>query len=331
MEMCQTAYQQMWPAYNKSQQEEKARFMTLLNDLCNSIEEPAYEFGRPRISLHDLIFASALKVYTRFSLRRFQSDLADAKEKEFVQAMPCFASVGHFFQKTELTAILSKLITLSAAPLRGIESDFAIDSTGFRTTKFYHWLDEKHRLRRKNQWIKIHIACGVKSNIVTAVQITEEHGADYPQLKYLVEKTAQDFHMNEVSADRAYLGRDNLAAIANVGAAPYIPFKSNSKGNKHGSMIWSKLYYYFMYNQEEFMTHYHKRSNVESTMNMIKAKFGDEIKSRDAIAQFNEALLKVLCHNIVVVIHETNELEIYPPFNNRKSDCDRKLSLTGPF
>ncbi len=50
------------------------------------------------------------------------------------------------------------------------------------------------------------------------------------------------------------------------------------------------------------MRNYHKRSNVESTFMMIKAKFGDSLRSRTKTAQINEALLKVLCHNICCLI-----------------------------
>ena len=35
------------------------------------------------------------------------------------------------------------------------------------------------------------------------------------------------------------------------------------------------MYNFFTYRREEFLEHYHNRSNVESTFNMIKAKFTD--------------------------------------------------------
>ena len=87
---------QDWPVYNKSQEEEKRRFLELLADLVDYVDEPTYQFGRPKLSQKDLLFASALKVYSHFSLRRFMSDLQTAREKGFVEKAPCFASVGHF-------------------------------------------------------------------------------------------------------------------------------------------------------------------------------------------------------------------------------------------
>jgi len=66
------------------------------------------------------------------------------------------------------------------------------------------------------------------------------------------------------------------------------------------------------------MKHYHLRSNVETTFFMIKARFGDFIRSKDKVAQLNEVLLKVLCHNICVVIQEMFELGIEPNFLNER-------------
>jgi len=49
---------------------------------------------------------------------------------------------------------------------------------------------------------------------------------------------------------------------------------------------------------------------------MIKRKFGDSLRSKGDIAMTNEALCKILCHNLVVLIHEMYELGIDPTFWN---------------
>lgn len=48
---------------------------------------------------------------------------------------------------------------------------------------------------------------------------------------------------------------------------------------------------------------------------MIKSKFSDAVRSKTETAQVNEVLLKILCHNICVVIQEMNELGINAEFN----------------
>lgn len=58
--------------------------------------------------------------------------------------------------------------------------------------------------------------------------------------------------------------------------------------------------------------------------NMVKAKFGDKLKSKKWTAQQNELLCKLIAHNIVVLIHEMHELGIEPKFNSIDIQVQRK-------
>ena len=306
-------YSQDWKAYDTAQQTEKSMFMKLLADLCDMIEEPDYEFGRPKLSLRDMTFCSTFKVYSLYSLRRFATDMKTAKEENYIENVPCYASVGHFFQREELTQILMDLIEKSSLPLKAIETDFAIDSSGFSTSRFARYYHFRYgRDKNYKVWIKAHLVCGVKTNIITAVKLTDEYVHDSLFFKELVSKTSENFKVNEVLADKGYSSRDNLKFVNELGGTAYIPFRKNTSGKSRGSgsKLWSKMFHYFMYNNEEFMNHYHQRSNVETVFHMIKTKFGDSVKSKTRTAQINEVLCKVLCHNICVVIQEIHELGI---------------------
>ena len=307
-------YSQNWPAYDKAQITEKQRFMELLSDLLNNVGDIPNHIDRPKISKRDMIFASALKVYTQFSLRRFMSDLKEAQEKSFVVNAPCFASIGHFMQDEELTPILKSLIALSSLPLKTVETKFAIDSSGFRTTRFTQYCTERHGLGMKHAWLKAHICVGVHTNIITAVEITDEHVNDTVKFTALANETYENgFKVTELSADKGYASKSNYEFVDNIGGTAYIPFKQY-KGQfavvPQGHGIWRKMYGKFIFQQEEFMKHYHLRSNVESTFFMIKSKFNDILKSKSRTAQVNELLLKILCHNIVVINGEIKTMQL---------------------
>jgi hypothetical protein len=157
----------------------------------------------------------------------------------------------------------------------------------------------------------------VKTNIVTAVVIEDRDAADSPQFKPLVQKTAENFTIEEVPADKAYLSHDNLALVESLGGTAYVPFKSNSLPGEPGS-LWQKMFLYYNLHREEFLEHYHQRSNVESTFAMVKAKFRDHVRSRTNTAMVNEVLCKFLCHNICVVHHSHIELGLEPIFQLRQ-------------
>ena len=309
------SYSQDWKAYDNSQTNEKLVFLKLLRELCDFTEQPNYKFGRPTLPLSKMIFASALKVYSTFSLRRFMSDMKIVKEMNLIDSIPCYASVGHFMQRGEITDILKKLISISSSPLREVETDFAVDSSGFSTSRFARWYDSKYgRERTQRIWLKAHLISGTKTNIITGCEITEGEVNDSPSLPRLVEETAKTFKVGEVSGDKAYSSRKNLQAIEDVGAVPFIPFKKNVRGKRSGYGIWKKMYHYFIYKHDEFLEHYHKRSNAETCFHMLKTKFRDNLRSKDKTAQINELLLKVLCHNICVIIQEMNELNLKGEF-----------------
>src|ERR1019366_1340840 len=97
------------------------------------------------------------------------------------------------------TPILKGLIAHSATPLRAVETDFAIDSSGFGTCRYEKWYDQKYGVTRNRcLWVKTHIACGVKTNIVTAVRILDKDAADAPQFVPLVKETSRGFKIGEV-------------------------------------------------------------------------------------------------------------------------------------
>ena len=309
-------YEQNWSAYNKAQTNEKLIFMKLLKDLCENTEQPIYKFGRPTLPFSDMLFGSIMKVYTGFSLRRFMSDMQIAQSMGLVEVVPSYSTISNFMNREEIKVILDTLIKTSALPLKEVETAFAIDSSGFSTSRFARWFDYKWGKEKKFKvWLKAHINCGVKTNIITAVNITEGTSSDSNELKSLIEQTAENFNMYEVSADKAYTSKKNLELIKEHGAIPFIPFKKNVTGRARGSGVWKKMYHYFMYKNDEFMQHYNKRSNVETCFHMIKSKFGDSVRSKKQASQVNELLIKVLCHNICVVIQEVCELGIKAEFS----------------
>jgi transposase len=309
---------QEWPTYNEAQTHEQERFVALLRDLCNGIPQPEYRFGRPRLPLADVVFGVTYKAYTTMSGRRFMSDLRDAETKELVAKAPSFASNARYLENPELTPLLKTLIEQSASPLRAIETDFAVDSSGFATTTYDRWFDHKWgKMRSEAKWIKAHLMCGVKTHVITSVEVSPTETADAPQLPQLLNTTAKTFDINEVSADKAYSSKKNLNAIMAVNGTPYIPFKSFCTGTqRHGAFdgLWNRMWHFYNFNRDAFLSHYHKRSNVETAFSMIKAKFGASVRAKSPIAQVNEVLCKVLCHNICVLIQSIYELGLEPTF-----------------
>lgn len=166
---------------------------------------------------------------------------------------------------------------------------------------------------QRAEWIKAHAIVGTKTNVVTGVQVHEENRADCPQMPALVSATAKNFMVRDVSADKAYVDTVNFQAVENLGGRAFIAFKANNVPSKY-SRAWNRMYHLFCARRDDYLAHYHKRSNVEATFSAIKRVFGGNVRSKTKRAQINEVLLKVLCHNLRVLVHEMAELGISPDF-----------------
>lgn len=308
-------YPQNWTAYNAAQSVEKNRFQVLLADLCRGVPEPERAGrGRKPHTVRDSIFAMVFKVYSTFSSRRFSSDLREAHARGHLsREIPGMKTV-QFFENEEYLPILKELVRQSALPLRSVETTFAVDSSGFGSNRFETWFDHRYggKETRRVVWVKCHLASGTKTNVVTAVRILDATSGDSTQFAPLVSETAEGFTIGEVSADKAYSSYDNFETVAGFGGEAFIAFRTGATGERGGTF--EKMFHYFQFKKDEFLAHYHRRSNVESTFSMVKRKFGSDVRSKTDAAMKNEVLCKLVAHNLCVLIQEQHELGIEPVF-----------------
>lgn len=266
------------------------------------------------------------------SSRRFSTDLKDAEEKGYINETPHFSSLNRYMEKASLSQYLETLVEETAKPFSGLETDFAVDSTGLSISNTVAWSHAQHKdkkfLQSKN-WVKVHCCIGTRTNVITSVIITDKTSHDSNHFIPLLTNTSRNFEVREVSADPAYSNNRNLNFTTMKEISTFIPFKDKTSfNNKRSTAIWRRLYHYFQFNRAEFLQKYGKRNNAETTFHMLKSKSGSTLKSRNWEAQKNEALCKVICHNIVCLVHALNEFGINPAsFELNLSSDTRPLDL----
>lgn len=317
-----TSYSQDWAAYNEAQTNEKLLFLELLGELTEQVPKQARTgAGRPPADLGEMIFACCIKIYLNFSSRRTQSDLKMAEQLEYIGRSPHFNTIIKYLNDPKLTPILMRLVEFSAIPLKQLEDKFAVDSTGFSTSVFSRWCSLPHQpTQDRRQWKKAHVMIGVRTNIICSIEVTDGHASDMPMLPKLIKSASRHFQMKEVSADKGYCSRQSMVIISEHGAIPYIPFKKNASTKSKTAGIWRAMFQYFRDHNEEFLAHYHLRSNVESVFSMMKRKQSLHLRSKNSISQVNEVLCKALVHNICVLIQEMFESGIKVDFESLAED-----------
>ncbi len=312
-----TYQQNSWSAYNEAQTKERHHFEILLRDLVSGIPTPPQRTGRPRLPWSDLIYSMVTKVYSTMSTRRAMTDIHECEEKGFIDATPHFNSVIRAMNTPEMIPILRDLIAQSSVPLRAIETDFAVDATGFTTDQYHKWFDEKYgRVKSMQRWVKGHAFVGVKTHIVVAADVTEFDVHDAAMFKSLLDRAAEHHTIREVSADKGYVGYEHFKAVEKLGAVPYIAFKKNTVANERsaGPAIWKKMFHMYSLNREAWLDRYHLRSNSETVFSGIKRTLGSHLRSRKPTSQYVEVLAKILAWNLRMTVHSIYELGIEPVF-----------------
>ena len=74
-----------------------------------------------------------------------------------------------------------------------------------------------------------------------------------------------------------YIGIKLLARLVRHYPSNSVPH-SNDYGPK--SELWTRMFHFYSLHRAEFLQHYHKRSNVETTFHMIKSKFGQRLRRK---------------------------------------------------
>lgn len=275
-----------------------------------------------------MIFCICLKTYSLKSSRRLIGELQLCKDAHMINRVPHFNSVLNWLNRNDLTLTLQNLIKLSSLPLKAVERKFACDSTGFGMAVVHErWNQIRQNYQKHHKYMKAHVTFGVLSNIATSCRITEGTQADSPMLPEMVDETSENFKIDEWSADKGYLSRDNLQKVFDKGGTPFIMFKENSTARKKGAGIWSEMYNFFYQNKELYLKKYHLRSNAESGFFMIKQRFGDVTMMRSDIGSKNDILAKILCHNLCVLVQELFLLGIDINFAQVKKEVAQEMVL----
>ena len=252
--------------------------------------------------------------FPNLSVRRARGFLLLLKRYKIINVkIPSFKTLSNYRENNSLQTILDDLIEESSKPLSVIEHDFATDATGIRTNLFSSWYSIRCQKEiKKRDHLTIHITTGVKSNVITALNVETKSGNDNKIFREHVDKTVKNFKAEEFSGDGRYWSKQNCLKVNEVGAKPYFLVWKNWSGKSRGCMPWKLMNMDFRKNPEEYGKHYHKRSNVESTNHSKKVIHGNKVYSRLKSSRINEETLRWINHNINVLNRARCEWNINP-------------------
>jgi len=306
--------------YNTIQENEWFFFFKTLPELVHSAVGNVdfwLHVGRPPTKAHDVL--TCLAIWQRFpniSARSAKGFLEFLKHFGVISIeIPCFKTLCNYQANERVRYYLDRLIEISSKPLKVLETCFATDMNGVRTNNFSSWYSIRtNKIIRKRDHLASHVTTGVKSNIVTAVNINVKKGKDNIIMREHVKKTSKNFEVKEWSGDGADQCRENCTAVEEAGGKPYFKLKSNVTTRPEGHPAWKHMVVERKTHPTRYKKHYHKRSNVESTNASKKRRLGSCVRSKLDIAREQEEYIKWVDYNLLVLNRAFFEWNIEPNF-----------------
>ena len=183
--------------------------------------------------------------------------------------------------------------------LIGKKAQIIVDATGLESryvSRYYVWRSGYKRFGRR-QWPKLSVACHSRTHLLPGVFVSWGPSQDSPQFAPVLRQAATKARWDQVLGDAAYdaehnhvLCRDILGIRSTV-----IPAR------RRNSLKWPKTKYRRQMKKRFFRKIYGQRWQVESAFSRHKRLLGAFLRSRNEASQFNECLLRVLTHNLMIL------------------------------
>ena len=172
-----------------------------------------------------------------------------------------------------------------------------VDSTGLKIYGEGEWLDQKHGIRSRRRWRKLHLGIDAVTHEIVASELTPDDVGDVSEMPALLDQISAE--VASMTADGAYDGEAVYDAVAkrHPEATVIIPPRATAVPNespttqrdrhiaeieKHGRMNWQRR------------SGYNRRSLVETAMYRYKTVVGRRLRARTLPNQRTEA--KIGCN-----------------------------------
>jgi hypothetical protein len=191
----------------------------------------------------------------------------------------------------DYTSMCRRAPTVEASKLKNINDDehihILIDSTGLKIYGQGQWHEEKHGLKKRREWRKLHLLIDRNSQSIIAQELSTYHESDDSQVEVLLKKIEQN--IVSASADTALViaipPRKDALLSANYKESPTARDHNILFGEKHGKYRWQDY------------SDYHYRALIETAMFRYKTIIGEKMFSRNFPAQKVESKIGCLVLN----------------------------------
>ena len=174
-----------------------------------------------------------------------------------------------------------------------------VDASGLTITKKGDYIEQKW-IRKKKEFIKLHIAVDAKSKKVVSFRVTKGNIHDSKKFSPMIREVSEQYDIDKVYADKAHDNRRSFNLLDNLNIEPAINIRNNAsvktkqcRLRREEVLLIKKL----GYERWKQFKDAGRRWTAEIVFSSIKRVFGENLLSKRFKAQKIEAGLKVMLYN----------------------------------
>jgi hypothetical protein len=254
--------------------------------------------GAPFEYSHTYIqFLAFLKIGFKISYRTVQgiirglSDYIKVEEIHFTQirrrVLKVKPSVGNLNLDNDDNDDDNKLLTL------------IVDASGLTITKKGDYIEQKW-IRKKKEFIKLHIAVDARSEKIMSFRITKGNVHDSKKFSPMIREVTKEYNIDKVYADKAHDNRRTFNLLDNLNIESAIQIRKNASIKTKGCPLRRDevlLIRKLGYERWKQLKDTGRRWIAEIVFSSLKRVLGEDLLSKKFKAQKVEAGLKVMLYN----------------------------------
>ena len=174
-----------------------------------------------------------------------------------------------------------------------------VDASGLTITKKGDYIEQKW-IRKKKEFIKLHIAVDAKSEKIVSFRVTKGNVHDSKEFSPMIREVSEAYSIDKTYADKAHDNRRSFNLLDNLNIEPAIQIRKNASTKAKGCPLRRDevlLIRELGYERWKQLKDAGRRWIVEIVFSSLKRVLGEDLLSKKFKAQKVEAGLKVMLYN----------------------------------
>jgi len=274
--------------------------------------------GRPFKPLYPQVYQAVIRVAERMNLNA-NSGLMQTPNHRAHNPYGGISrsSLSRFLIAPSTREYLEKLLLLTLWPARPYEALVHPDGTGLTEQRFTAFFEEKYQVRkewREHEWTYAEFLWTYRYTLIGGCYAQQGPFGEAPWLLPLLERALVMLDVKELGGDKAYVANYIFEYARAHGIEAQIKLKKNANPgpSSRENSAYKRTVHQARIDPEGYAAKANRRSNAEAGNHAFKAFLGDQIYSRDPVAQVNEILCMCIAYNLarLVLLSMDQQVEI---------------------